>query len=544
MTAPDMGKQREAMLEMDLTRRRLMRSALGAALLAPCLEVSSSARAQSGARLRIGLAAPNTTLDPHLQSNAPNNAVTTHIFDSVIVNDEALRSRPGLAASWRVLDDTHWEFTFQPNVHFSDGSPITAQDIAASIDRATTIPSTASFRTYTRSIKMIVAGAPNTFIIETKAPDPLLLNSLSRIRIISARYKDAPSSDFNSGKAAIGTGPYLFKEYVPGSHVLLVRNEGHWGPKPPWSEAILRIVAENGARIAGLLSGDLDLIEGVPSEGLDRVKSNDRLHTISGISSRLVYFGMDQGRDVTPFATDATGKPLERNPFRDRKVREAIDLAINRQAIVERVMDGVAMVATQYLPPGGFGTSPNIKPAPYDPIKAKALLAEAGYPNGFGLTIHGPNGRYVNDARIVQAVAQMLARIGIAPKVEIMPWAVYGGRIREFSFSLGSWGVNTGETSNPIVALNATYDKEAGTGVSNFGRYSDPKVDELVKLAVRTMDDDKRAKLLAEASEIVFADRAILPLHHEGLTWAARKNIQYTPRADQYTLAMGVTMSG
>lgn len=534
------------MSELDLGRRRLLRSAVGAVLLAPNLEISSLARAQTGARLRIGLAAPNTTLDPHLQSSAPNNAVATHIFDSVTVNDEASRSKPGLAASWRVLDDTHWEFTLQPNVRFSDGSALTVEDIAASIDRATTIPSTASFRTYTRSIKSIAAGSPDTLVVETKAPDPLLLNSLSRIRIISAKYKDAPSADFNSGKAAIGTGPYLLREYVPGSHVLLARNDAHWGTKPPWSEVILRIVADNGARIAGLLSGDLDLIEDVPHEGLERVKSNDHLHTISGISSRIVYFAMDQRRDVSPFVSDATGKPLDRNPFKDRKVREAIDLAINRQAIVERVMDGTAMVATQYLPPGGFGTSPNIKTPVYDPIKAKALLAEAGYPSGFRLTIHGPNDRYINDARIVQAVAQMLMRIGITAKVEVMPWAVYTGRNSnaEFSFSLGSWGVNTGETSNPIIALNATYDKDAGTGSSNFGRYSNPKVDELVKQAAHTMDDDTRARLLAEVSEIVFTDRAILPLHYEGLTWAAKKGIQYTPRADQYTLAMGVTMSG
>jgi len=378
------------MLEADVTRRRLVRSALGAALLAPCLDISSLARAQAGARLRIGLAAPNTTLDPHLQSNAPNNAVTTHIFNSVIVNDEASHSRPGLAASWRVLDDTHWEFALQPNVRFSDGSALTVDDITASIDRATTIPSTASFRTYTRSIKAITGRAANNFVVETKDPDPLLLNSLSRIRIIGAKCKEAPSADFSSGKAAIGTGPYLLREYVPGSHLLLVRNDAHWGPKPPWSEVLLRIVADNGARIAGLLSGDLDLIEDVPHEGLERVKSNDRLHTINGISSRIVYFGMDQQRDVTQFATDATGKPLERNPFRDRRVREAIDLAINRQAIVERVMDGAAMIATQYLPPGGFGTSPNIKASAYDPANAKALLAEAGYPKRTSSTRREP----------------------------------------------------------------------------------------------------------------------------------------------------------
>lgn len=530
----------------NLTRRMLVGSALSMALLAPGATFSGSAYAQARSRLRIGLAAPNTTLDPHLQSNAPNNAVATHIFDSVIVNDEASRSKSGLAASWRVLDDMRWEFSFQPGVQFSDGSPLTVDDIKVSIERATTIPSVGSFRIYTRSIKAITAGEPGKFIVETHAPDPLLLNSLSRIRIIGAKYKDSASIDFNSGKAAIGTGPYLFKEYAPGSHTLLVRNDKYWGPKAPWDEVLLRIVADDGARIAGLLSGDLDLIEDVPREGLDRVKGDSRLHTISGVSSRMVFFAMDQSRDVTPFATDASGKPLPQNPWKNPKVREAVDMAISRQAIVERVMEGAAKPATQYLPPGGFGTSPNVKGTPYDPVKAKALLAEAGYPNGFHLTIHGPNNRYINDAKIVQAVAQMLTRIGIVSKVEVMPWAVYSGKSAnaEFSFALGSWGVNTGETSNPLVALNLTYSKEAGTGASNLGRYSNPKLDDLVKHATRTMDDDKRARMLAEASEIVFGDRAILPLHHEGLTWAAKKALGYIPRADQYTLAMGVTHKG
>jgi len=531
------------MSDMFLTRRGLIKTALGAAVLAPGAGLSGFARAQAGARLRIGMAAPNTTLDPHLQSNAPNNAVTTHIFDSVIVNDEVSRSKPGLAASWRTLDDTHWEFTLQPDVVFSDGTPLTVDDIRVSIERATTIPSTASFRTYTRSIKAITAADPGKFIVETKAPDPLLLNSLSRIRIISAKFKDAPSADFNSGKAAIGTGPYLFKEYVPGSHTVLVRNDRHWGEKAPWSEVLLRIVADDGARIAGLLSGDLDIIESVPHEGLDRVKSDSRLHVISGVSSRFVYFATDQHRDVTPFATDVSGQPLPKNPFKNAKVREAFDMAINRQAIVERVMDGNALVATQYLPKGGFGTSDKIKGTPYDPAKAKALLAEAGYPNGFKLMVHGPNDRYVNDAKIVQAVAQMLTRIGVAASVEVMPWSVYTGKSSngEFSFSLGAWGVNTGETSNPMVALNMTYNKEAGTGASNMGRYSNPKLDEMVRQATQTIDDAKRAALLAEASELVFAERALLPLHHEGLIWAGKRSIGYLPRADQYTLAMGVT---
>jgi len=525
-------------LENAYLRRDWMKIAAGVALLPGA---ATMAWAQPVKRLRIGLAAPNTTIDPHLQSNAPNNALATHIFDSLVVNDEASRSKPGLASSWKIIDETHWEFKMRPGIKFSDGTPFGPEDVKVSINRAGTIPSVASFRTYTRSIKSITASG-NNLIFETTAPDPLLPNSLSRIRIISAKHKDTPSAEFNAGRAAIGTGPYVLKEYVPGSHVLLARNESYWGEKSPWPEVQLRIVTDAGARVANLLSGELDLIDEVPYEALERIKADKRFHLITGISSRVVYLAMDQSRDVTPFAFDQNGKPLPKNPFKNPRVRQAIDLAISRRAIIDRVMEGNAVLAAQFLPKGAFGTSPKVEPALYDPNKARALLAEAGFPNGFKLTIHGPNNRYVNDAKIVQAVAQMLTRVGIAATVEVMPWSVYAGKSAnaEFSFCLGSWGVNTGETSNPLVGLVTTFNKEGGTGASNLGRYSNPQLDAKVMEATRTIDNTKRALLLAEASEIVFADRAILPLHYEKGMWAARKELGYVPRADQYTLATSI----
>ena len=502
---------------------------------------SGRARAGEGAALRVGMAAPNTTMDPHLQSNAPNNAVASHIFDALVMNDEQSRSRPGLAESWRVLDDTHWAFRLRPGVQFTDGAPFTAADAMASIKRATDIPSTASFRTYTRSIKAMTAPDPNTLLVETHAPDPLLTNALSRIRIISARFADAPSSDFNTGRAAIGTGPFVFKEYAPGSHVRLVRNEAWWGPKLVWTEVTLRLVTDPGARLAGLLAGDLDLIESVPSQGSDRVQGDARFHLIRGISSRLVYMAMDQARPSTPFITDKDGKPLERNPLRDLRVRQALDLAISRPALVERVMEGNAVAASQFLPTGAPGTAPGLEPTAFNPNRAKALLGEAGYPEGFRLTLHGPNDRYVNDAKIVQAVAQMFTRIGIETRVEVMPWTVYSGRSAggEFSVFLASWGVNTGETSNPLSALVATRDKPAGLGIANDGGYSNPEVDAKLKQAMHIMDDAARNTILGEACGIVFRDKAILPLHHEVTVWGARKGITYQTRADQYTLATG-----
>ncbi|MDJ0390757.1 ABC transporter substrate-binding protein [Roseomonas sp. E05] len=532
------------MQEFRPTRRWLTRAMLGAAAASQLPGWLGTAMAQgagSAATLRVGMAAPNTTLDPHFQSNAPNNAVASHIFDALVTNDAHSESKPGLAESWKVLDDTHWEFRLRP-VKFSDGRDFTAEDAIVSLQRANDLPSTASFRTYTRSIKAMTAKDPHTLLIETHGPDPLLLNSLSRIRIISAAYKDAPTGDFNNGKAAIGTGALVLKEYVPGSHLRLVRNDAWWGGKLPWQEVVLRLVTDDGARMAALLAGDLDIIEAVPPESVSRVKGASGFHLIRGISSRFVYFAMDQHRDVTPFITDKDGKPLPKNPLKDRRVRQALSMAISREALAERVMEGNAVIASQFLPKGGAGTSDKVDVVPYDVAKAKALLAEAGYPDGFRLTVHGPNDRYINDAKIVQAVAQMFTRIGLQTRAEVMPWTVYSKQNSsgDFSLSLSAWGVNTGETSNPLKALVATYDRAAGMGASNAGRYSNPELDGLVKQALATMDDAKRNALLARASEITFTDYALLPLHHEVSVWAAREGITYETRADQYTLAMGI----
>ncbi|MCK4207094.1 ABC transporter substrate-binding protein [Brucella pituitosa] len=527
------------------TRRTFLKLGLGGLTALPLSGILTSVLPQGAlaqaSTIRIALSAPPTTVDPHLQSNAPNNALAMNIFDAIVTNDPTSKSVPGLASEWKVIDDTHWEFQLRPDVVFSDGTPVTVDDLIASLNRATTIESTSSFRTYTRAIKTMSADGTK-LLIETTGPEPLLPNSLSRIRIISAKYKDAPSADFNSGKAAIGTGPFILEQYVPGNRITLVRNEKYWGEKPPYDRVELQIISDDAARLAALLSGDFDLIEEMPFSGVSRVKSSSDFKVISGVSSRLVYMSMDQFRDVSPFIKDKSGKDLDKNPLKDVRVRKALSMAINREGIVRQIMEGNAQAASQFLPKGAPGTSQDIDIEKYDVAAAKALLAEAGYPDGFRMTIHGPNDRYVNDGRIVQAVAQMLTRIGIDTTVEVMPWSVYAGRNgkSDFSFNLSSWGVNTGETSNPMTALTATPDKEKGLGGSNYGRYSNPKVDETLAKAKATLDDTKRNELLGENSKIIFTDHAILPLHHEVVLVGAKKNVDYTTRADQYTLASGV----
>jgi peptide/nickel transport system substrate-binding protein len=248
---------------------------------------------------------------------------------------------------------------------------------------------------------------------------------------------------------------------------------------------------------------------------------------------------MDTAREKSPFVTDKAGKPLEKNPLQDVRVRKAISKAINRQALVERVMDGAAVSTSQLMPAGFFGHAPGIKLEAYDLDGAKKLLAEAGYPDGFGLTLHAPNNRYVNDEQIAQAVAQMLSRVGIQTRVEAMPSAVFfsRGSKLEFSFLLVGWSPDTMEASSSLKALLATFNTDKGMGASNRGRYSNSKMDAVLDQALATVDDGRREKLLQQATEIGVGDLGIIPLYHQHNLWAARKGVAYEPRADERTLA-------
>ena len=245
-----------------------------------------------------------------------------------------------------------------------------------------------------------------------------------------------------------------------------------------------------------------------------------------------MYLHIDSNREQSPFVTDRAGRTLDRNPLKDVRVRRAMSKAIYRQALVERVMEGAARATGQLMPAGMFGYTAAIKPEPYDPDGARKLLAEAGYADGFALTIHGPNDRYVNDEQVAQAIAQMLSRIGIATRVETMPSSVYFTRANklEFSMMLVGWGSDTAEASSPLKALLATFNNDKGMGQANRGRYSNPKMDAVLQQALATVDDGRREKLLQQATEIAMSDLGIIPLYHQENVWATRK-ASPTPRA-------------
>lgn len=252
---------------------------------------------------------------------------------------------------------------------------------------------------------------------------------------------------------------------------------------------------------------------------------------------------MDSFSEHPPFVTDLAGNPLDKNPFKDLRVRKAISKAIDRAALVNGIDEGMGVPASQFLPDGVFGTSPDLKPEPYDPDGARKLLAAAGYPEGFAVTLHAPNGRFVNDAKIAVAVGQMLSRIGIVTQVEALPVSIFKTRVAKYDFGLymDGWWTDTGEASSSLRSIVASVNPATGWGVVNRGRYSNPTLDALLERAMTAIDDKTRDWLLQKASELAIRDVAVVPLYYEVAVWAFRKDLSYAARADGFTLAAGAT---
>jgi peptide/nickel transport system substrate-binding protein len=497
--------------------------------------------------LTIGMASEATSLDPHFHNLATNSQVALHMFEALILRDEKLQMKPGLATSWRLIDDNTWEFKLRKGVKFHDGSEFTVDDVIATFERAPNVPkSPSSFASYIRG-KTIEKIDDHTMLIRTTTAFPLMLNELSTFVIHSKAAKDATTEDFNSRKATIGTGPYKITEYLPGDRIVMVRNDNYWGGKPAWGKITLRAMRSDPTRVAALLAGDVDVIEAVPTADIVRIKGNPNLALSETTGARLIYVRLEHGRDNAPFTFAKDGSPIP-NPFRNLKVRQALSMAINRPAIVSRIMDGAATPAGQYVPDFIFGASKNLKAQAYDPEGAKKLLAEAGYPNGFKLTLHGPNGRYVNDTKVIEAIAQMYNRIGLDASFETLPPANFFSRaargadgLPDFSFVMTGWQVGTGEVSDALKAISASFDEKTGFGAGNRARYVNATMDNLLRRALVTNDESLRASILAEASETAIRDGAIIPIHFQTNIWAAKKGITVIPRTDEYTLATGIT---
>lgn len=497
--------------------------------------------AASDVHLRIGMSADVTSIDPHFANIAPNNAVGWHVFDALVNVDAETRLVPGLATAWRAVDDTTWEFSLRKGVRFHDGSTFDARDVESSVRRAADLAQKGGqFASFVRAIASVQIVDSHTIRFRTATPHAVLPRDLNSIFIVPRSTAAASTEEFNAGKATIGTGPFRLQSFARGDRVELVRNDAYWGERPRWERVTLRILPQDAPRLAALLAGDVDAIENIPTSDAGRLERDKRVHVERKVSWRTLFLHLDQHSDAAPGVTDRNGKPLASNPFKDPRVRAALSLAIDRKALVERVMESMALPAANLVSPPVFGHDPGLKVPAYDPQLARKLLAQAGYPDGFRLVLAAPNNRYINDEQIAQAVAQMWSRIGITPvRVDAMPVATYFTKARngEFGVALLGWGSFGGDLA--LRALLATPSAEKGTGTWNWGRYSNSQVDRLVDQALGSVDQSRREALAREAMGIAMRDHAAILLHHQQASWAMRVGLRYTGRTDEFTLAHG-----
>ena len=509
------------------------------ALVVAAVIGASALTSAQAADLSVALSSPPTALDPHFYYAAANVGVSEHVFESLVKLDADSRVIPGLAKSWRLVDDMTWEFKLRPDVKFHDGSDLTMDDVVWSLDRPATITnSPGKFDVFTKQIvgKKIVDAY--TIQLKTAVPYPLMPVDLVAVLVVSKKATQGLSTDdFAQGKGMIGTGPFKFLQYKRDDRVELVRNDTYWGEKPAWDRVTLRFIPNNGARMAALLAGDVQAIENVPTPDLAQVKGNANLTLVSKISARTIYLYVDTARSPSRYVTDKEGKPLAKSPLTDPQVRRAISMAINREGIKSRLMEDLAEPTNNLVPPTLFGYNPKLKPVAYDPEGAKSLLAKAGYSGGFAITLHTPNNRYINDEKITQTIAQNLSRIGIASKVEAMPMAAYAGKGARKEFSIGLLGWGPIEASSPLRALLACEDSKKGFGTQNWSNYCNQEMTAQLEKALATVDDTARLKLLQDATALAINDGGLIPIHQQFTTWAMQKGLVYLPRTDERTYA-------
>ena len=493
------------------------------------------AGAAQAVTLRVANQGDAQAMDPHALNEALQLSLLGNVYEPLIGRDQKLALTPALATRWSATSPTVWRFELRRGVRFHDGTPLTAADVVFSFQRAAGEGS--DMRSTTASIKAVraVAGAggSDAIEIETHAPFPILPDVISNIYIMSRAWCEANQATrpVNRRKGienaasfkANGTGAFQLKERQPGTRTVLTRFAGYWMPLATnVTEVVFTPIANDATRVAALLSGEIDLMEPVPLQDIERLKANPALKVLQGPELRTIFLGMDQQRDELLYS-DVKG----RNPFKDRRVRQAFYQAIDIEAVRTRVMRGAATPAALMLGPGVNGYPADLdRRLPYDPAAAKRLLAEAGYPSGFEVGMNCPNDRYVNDAKICQAVAANLARIGVRIKLQAEAKVTYFPKIlrRQTSFYLLGWTPGTCDAHDVLSALIAT-PNEQGQGQFNLGSYSNARVDALTAAVQSETDSARRNALIREALALHAKDIGHIPLHQQALAWGMKKNI-------------------
>ncbi|MBC7598176.1 MAG: ABC transporter substrate-binding protein, partial [Polaromonas sp.] len=479
------------------------------------------------------------TFDIHSQNNALGNGVHAAVYDSLVYyNSRTFKVEPQLATSWREVSPTQMRFVLRSGVKFSDGTPMTADDVVFSLTRATA--KTSNYAVYTQGIDKVVKVNDSTVDIMMKGPNPVLLNQLTELRIMSKAWaeknkstepKDIRAKDETfAHRNAMGTGPYSVKEWQPDQKLVLVANPNYWGKNESnVTEIVYTPIKSEATRVAALLSGEVDFILDPSTQDLARLRSTANLKVIDGIENRTIFFGMDQFRDELP-GSNIKGK----NPLKDQRVRMALYQAIDIAAINRVTMRGLSQPTGALVAPQVTGWTEGVhKRHPYNPEASKKLLAEAGYPNGFEVDFACPNNRYINDEEICQAVTAMWSRAGIKAKLRTLPLVTYFPMIQRFEASIYmlGWGVPTFDALYSLQSLTRSVGT-GGDGNYNLGRYSNPRMDYIVDRVKVETDLPVRNRLMTEALQLSNDTVSHIPLHNQIIPWAMKKNIDVVHRAD------------
>ena len=498
------------------------------AVLALCLALAAPAAAEKS--IVIGLASDALFMDPSQQDETITNTMGRYMYDGLLNNDALGVPRAALAESWTIGDDNlTWTFSLKKGVTFHDGSDFTAEDVAYTVE----VCRTSLLKNFTASIDRVEVVDPYTVKIITKAPTAVLLESLAALRILPKAYRTKlGETAFN--QAPVGTGPYVFVEWVKEDHIAMKANEQYWGGSPKIKKVTFRPISNAATRTAALLTGEVDIIEDVPVRDVDKLKNTEGLSVVDRPSERLIYLHVDSHRPQGPGIIG-----LDKNPLADLRVRKALSLAINRDSIVKMIMNGNAYATNQMVLKGRRGYVEDMPAPKYDPEEAKKLLAEAGYPDGFKVYLDAPNGRYPNDGQVAQALAGQLTKAGIQIELRLHPKTTFFDFVRpgdKSSLVMTGWSepIDVGEMAS---VLFYTRGKNPAKGGSNRGHYANPGFDALVDEADGTADPEKRRVILEKAARMIVDDGGIVPLYFQQDLYGKKANVAFEPRADKSILA-------
>lgn len=501
--------------------------------------LSAAGVVASAQTVRIANQGDALSMDPHSLNESLQLSVTGNVYEPLVGRNKDLSLTPMLATSWKQTSPTVWRFELRKGVQFHDGTPFTADDVVFSLARTQVEGS--DMKSYTNDFKEVRRIDSHTVEIETKTPFPILPDVLSLVYIMSKKWCETNQAtvpvdrrkgvENTASFKANGTGPFRVRERQPNVRTVFTRNGSYWGKiEGNVTEVVFTPIGNDATRVAALLSGEVDVMEPVPVQDIDRVNNSANTRAITGPELRTIFLGMDQKRDELLYS-NVKGK----NPFKDKRVRQAFYQAIDIEGIKKTVMRGASNPSAQLVGPGINGFQPEMKRLPYDVEAAKKLMAEAGYPNGFEVSMNCPNDRYVNDGRICQTVAANLSRINVKINLQAETKGTYFPKVlrRDTSFYMLGWTPATYDAHNVMNAIMRCVD-DKGAGQFNLGAYCNPKVDELTLKVQAETDKDKRNAYIKEAFDLHAADVGHIPLHQQALAWGVNKKVKLVQLADNF----------